>query len=71
MKNLLLLGMVLAVAYLGAVETGFIPARNGDYVEFNGQYEWNAKGGVVHWTHHDPQGRHETGWVKHNGHNYH
>ena len=37
----------------------------GDTVEFNGEYEWNAKGGVLHWTHYDPQGRHEAGWLKH------
>lgn len=37
----------------------------GDTVEFNGEYEWNAKGGVLHWTHHDPQGQHEAGWLKH------
>ncbi len=41
--------------------------RNGDKVTFHGEYEWNAKGGVVHWTHHDPQGRHEDGWLKYKG----
>ena len=42
----------------------------GDSVRFNGEYVWNAKGGVIHWTHHDPQGRHVSGWVIHNGQTY-
>ena len=42
----------------------------GDAVEFHGIYEWNDKGGIVHWTHHDPQGQHEPGWLKHQGRTY-
>lgn len=42
----------------------------GDTVRFNGEYVWNEKGGIIHWTHHDPQGRHVAGWVKHNGKTY-
>jgi len=41
-----------------------------DSVSFNGEYVWNEKGGVIHWTHHDPQGRHVAGWVVHNGKTY-
>lgn len=39
----------------------------GDAVRFNGEYEWNEEGGVIHWTHRDPQGRHVAGWVEHKG----
>lgn len=42
----------------------------GDLVEFNGEYEWNSQGGVLHWTHHDPANRHADGWLKHKGRKY-
>src|ERR1051326_5300005 len=44
--------------------------KAGDRVSFNGEYVWNAEGGVLHWTHHDPQGRHVAGWVIHDGKTY-
>jgi hypothetical protein len=44
--------------------------KSGDSVEFKGIYEWNAKGGIIHWTHRDPSGRHQAGWLKHAGQTY-
>jgi len=44
--------------------------RVGDEIEFEGEYVWNDRGGLVHWTHHDPSSRHRPGWVKHAGHVY-
>jgi predicted small secreted protein len=44
--------------------------QTGDSVRFYGEYVWNEQGGKVHWTHHDPQGRHVAGWLKHNGRTY-
>jgi len=41
--------------------------REGDAVSFYGEYEWNNKGGVIHWTHADPHGQHPAGWIRHNG----
>jgi len=39
--------------------------NEGDNIEFFGEYEWNNKGGVIHWTHHDPRKKHKDGWIKH------
>lgn len=44
--------------------------REGDSVSFSGEYVWNAQGGLVHWTHRDPGGRHAGGWLRHKGRTY-
>lgn len=48
-----------------------IPLEVGDRVRFSGEYEWNEKGGVVHWTHRNTRGgSHPGGWVLHEGKRY-
>ena len=39
----------------------------GSEIYFRGEYEWNSKGGVVHWTHHDPNSRRSGGWIEYKG----
>jgi len=44
--------------------------RKGGIIKFCGDYEHNSKGGVIHWTHHDPRKRHKDGWLIYNGRKY-
>jgi hypothetical protein len=44
--------------------------NEGDTVAFKGEYIYTPKGGTVHWTHKDPRGHHEAGYLKHNGKTY-
>jgi hypothetical protein len=50
--------------------TGPVPIRQGEHAIVKGEYEWTRLGGVLHWTHHDPRGRHEGGFVEVDGHTY-
>lgn len=40
------------------------PVEKGDVIRFRGRYEWNDKGGVVHWTHHDDRDPARGGWLR-------
>ena len=44
-----------------------VPAVVGETIHVRGVYEFNEKGGVVHWTHKDPAGKHPGGWIRHRG----
>lgn len=44
--------------------------EKGELIIFYGEYEWNNEGGVIHWTHHDPKGVHEDGWLEYKGKRY-
>lgn len=48
--------------------TGYIPLQRGDRVELQGQFECNDR--VIHWTHHDPAGRHAPGYINVDGRSY-
>lgn len=47
-----------------------VPLQIGDTISFNGEYVYNPKGGVMHWTHHTPKGDHAAGWVMLNNQRY-
>lgn len=45
-----------------------IPLEKGDRVRVRGEYEWNDRGGVVHWTHlTSGSSDHPHGYVEHEG----
>lgn len=60
-------GQTLLIAHNIDIAPRISNLNEGDHINFYGEYEWNSKGGVVHWTHHDPSNRHESGWLNHGG----
>jgi len=60
-------GQTLLVAHNIDLAPRLSSIREGDSIQFNGEYEWNEKGGILHWTHRDPNGSHAAGWLKYHG----
>ncbi|MDF2440271.1 MAG: hypothetical protein JWN98_1255, partial [Abditibacteriota bacterium] len=63
-------GQTLLIAHNIDIAPKAVGLQKDDRVRFYGEYVWNEKGGLVHWTHHDPKGSHAAGWLKHNGRTY-
>ncbi|MGZ8929218.1 MAG: DUF3465 domain-containing protein [Methylobacter sp.] len=63
-------GQTLLIAHNIDLAPRINSLRVGDSIQFYGEYEWNERGGVVHWTHQDPSGAHQAGWLQHEGKRY-
>ena len=60
-------GQTLLISHNIDISTKIDTLFVNDSVEFYGEYVWNSEGGLVHWTHHDPNHKHTDGWLKHKG----
>ena len=63
-------GQTVLVAHNIDLASRIDTLRAGDQVSLAGEYEWNERGGVIHWTHRDPRGNHAAGWIQHQGRRY-
>ena len=63
-------GQTLMFAHNISISNRIDDLKVGDTVMFAGEYVYNDEGGLVHWTHQDPDGSHEAGWLIHNGTTY-
>lgn len=63
-------GQTLMFAHNISISDKIIDLKEGDFIKFSGEYVWNDEGGLIHWTHHDPDNKHGDGWIEHNGKRY-
>jgi len=47
-----------------------VPISPDDLVTVRGEYGYNEKGGVIHWTHRDPENKRPGGWIRFHDHEY-
>ena len=48
----------------------YVPIQEGDIVTVKGEFIWNAKGGLIHWTHHTDTPNHQGGYIEFKGKRY-
>jgi Protein of unknown function (DUF3465) len=63
-------GQTLMVAHNIDLAPRLDGLRTGDTVTLYGEYVWNNHGGLMHWTHRDPSGRHAAGYIEWQGRRY-
>ncbi len=63
-------GLTILVAHNIDLAQRINTIKLGDIVQFRGEYVYNDKGGILHWTHHDPQQEIIGGWLKHSNKTY-
>jgi hypothetical protein len=63
-------GQTLMVAHNIDLAPRLDGLRQGDSVALYGEYVWNNHGGLMHWTHRDPSGRHAAGYIEWQGRRY-
>lgn len=63
-------GLTILVAHNIDLAPRINTIKRGDTVQFRGEYVYNDKGGILHWTHHDPQQAIVGGWLKHGNKTY-
>ena len=63
-------GQTLLIAHNVDIAPRLEGLKVGDQVSFYGEYAYSDQGGTIHWTHHDPQGKHVAGWLEWKGRRY-
>jgi hypothetical protein len=63
-------GQTLLVAHNIDIAPYLEGLEKGDTVSFYGEYYYSDEGGGIHWTHHDPDGSSDGGWLKWGGKTY-